>query len=367
MNKKALFLLGALVLGATVGCDKENNSTNTNNSTNNPAPTAEKYSVGLGYTAKYEWKAASAWAPAMGQLDVTTAFAAFDKDGKVYDVRFDVVQVKVTANTDEGAEHDLKLYSPLVDGSVQTKLELGSAYGMKDTSAEGGLIEGGAEVNTQIEAFADWCVGKTPAEVVAGTTGKGHGEEAVAPSLEGKVTITVDDFEAALNHAFAHKTAATYELTGTAGVAMNSNFSYSYYGTAEMTVDVAGVIAKNGTVEAARVDALVCELAFDAETAKASVAEGSKYVVDGKFVSKYDLGDAYGMAERNEGQEGCTKEWNEQADIIAKAAEGKTIDQIKALAADTGDLAGATINLNSYTSALAKAADYAGRTVINAN
>ena len=364
MNKKALFLLSALVLGATVGCDKDNNSTNSNNnSTNNPAPTAEKYSVGLGYTAKYEWKAASAWAPAMGQLDVTTAFAAFDKDGKVYDVRFDVVQVKVTANTEEGATEALKLHSALVDGSVQTKLELGSAYAMKDSSFIG------KEVNEQIEAFADYCVGKTPAEVVASTVNPGHSDDGtpVCDALEGKVTIQVDDFEAALNHAFAHKTAATYELTGTAGVAMNSNFSYSYYGTAEMTVDVAGVIAKDGKVEAARVDALVCELAFDAETAKASVAEGSKYVVDGKFVSKYDLGDAYAMAERNDGEEGCTKEWNEQADIIAKAAEGKTIDQIKALVANEGDLAGATIYLNSYTSALAKAADYAGRTVINAN
>ena len=366
MNKKALFLLGALVLGATVGCDKENNSTNTNNSTNNPAPAAEKYSVGLGYTAKYEWKAATDWAPAMGQLDVTTAFAAFDKDGKVYDVRFDVVQVKVTANTDEGATEALKLQSALVDGSVQTKLELGSAYGMKDTSAEGGLIEGGAEVNTQIEAFADYCAGKTVAEVIAGTTGIGHGSEAVAPELEGKVTITVDDFEVALMHAFNHKTAATYELSGTAGVAMNSGFGYNY-GTAEITVDVAGVIAKNGTVEAAKVDAIVCQLDFNVEDSTASVRADQKYVVDGKFVSKYDLGDAYGMAERNEGFQGCTKEWYEQADIIAKAAEGKTIDQIKALAADTGDLAGATIYLNSYTSVLAKACDYAGRTVINPN
>ena len=331
------------------------NNINNNNSTNNPAPTAEKYSVGLGYHAEWGGTVGTA-----AKFDLTTAFAAFDAEGKVYDVRFDVVQVKVTANTDEGATEALKLHSALVDGSVQTKLELGLAYGMKDSSYIG------KEVNEQIEAFADWCVGKTPAEVVVGTTGAGHGI-AVAPELEGKVTIGIDAFEAALQYAYDHKTTATYELSGTAGVAMDSGLGYG--NSNSIIIEFAGAIAKDGKVEAALLDAIDYPLTFDSE-GNINPNAASYFFVDGdttKLRSKKDLGDAYGMAERNEGQDGCTKEWYEQAAIMEKACVGKTAAEISAFVANEDDLAGVTINVYDAIKALSKACDYAGRTVINPN
>ena len=107
MNKKALGLLVALSLGAVTGCG------------------AEKYSVGLGYSFSYSYTADKAETTdkneEQGQVDLTVACAAFDSKGKVYDVRFDVVQVKFTANEDRTG---LVLTNKNVDAdnSVTTKL-----------------------------------------------------------------------------------------------------------------------------------------------------------------------------------------------------------------------------------------------------
>lgn len=366
MNKKALVLLSALCLGATVGCNNNNSSTSTNNNTSSQQPAAKKYSVGLGYNGSFEYTADDATTEKneeLGQLDLTTAFAAFDEDGKIFDVRLDVVQVKFVAN-EEKTGLTLTNTNLDSDNSVTTKLELGSAYGMV---AWGGAV---AEVNAQIESFADWTKGKTVAEVRnAIPAGAGHGT-AVHEELTGSVTISVDAFISALEVAYENKTDATYELssTATAGVAMQSGLAYNYGNpTTEVSVDVAGVMVNNGTVEAAQIDAIVFPVAIaDDRTLTANAEE--KYIGDnGELLSKKVLGDAYAMAERNEGMPGCTKEWYEQAAVIETAAQGKTKDQISALVANEGDLAGATITLTSYLKALAKATDYAGRTVINAN
>lgn len=344
MNKKALSLLAVVALGSLAGCGNKNNSTPAESSST--APVA-KYSVGLGYSDSFD--------AAKGQLDLTTAFAAFDAEGKVYDVRFDVVQVKVAANE---AKDGLTLTNTNIDeaGSVTTKLELGSAYGMV---AWGGAC---AEVNAQIESFADWCVGKTVEEVIAGTPGAGHGE-AINEELTGKVTITVDAFEAALKFAYEHKTEATYELEGTAGVAMISGLAYNYgKPTKEISVDVAGAFVKDNKVEAALIDAIVYPVAIDAEGAL-STDTTSKYIKDGKVVSKKTLGDDYAMRPASP----IGAEWDEQAAVIEAAAAGKTGAEVKALVAGEGELAGATMTVTSYLNAIAKAADYATRTVINAN
>ena len=57
--------------------------------------TSAKVSVGLGYAGSYAWKEATAYAPALGQLDLSAAMVAFDEQGKILDARIDVVQVKV--------------------------------------------------------------------------------------------------------------------------------------------------------------------------------------------------------------------------------------------------------------------------------
>ena len=344
MNKKALGLLVALSLGAIAGCGN-------NNSTSSSATVAEKYSVGLGYTESFK----------AGQLDVTTAFAAFDKDGKVFDVRFDVVQVKFTANE---AKDGLTLTNTNIDAdySVTTKLELGSAYNMQGSSYIG------KEVNEQIEAFADFCVGKTVEEVIAATVNPGHSSDGtpVCDDLAGKVTITVDAFEAALSKAYATKSETTYELSGTAGVAMKSGLAYNYGNPANsLYSDIAGVVANGGIVEAALIDAIVIPISFEDGI---TIKNDDYYFRDGVLRSKKVLGDEYamkGVGNNPATGETCTKEWYEQAAIVEKAAEGKTKAEISAFVANEGELAGATITLTNYIKALAKATDYAGRAVIN--
>ena len=358
MNKKALSLL-ALVAMAATGCGTKESSSET--------PAAKKYSVGLGYTYSYSYTEDKAETTdkneEAGQVDVTVAFAAFDEEGKVYDVRFDVVQVKFVANADRTG---LTLTNTNVDDdySVTTKLELGSAYNMV---TYGGAI---AEVNAQIESFADYCAGKTVEEVIASTVNPGHSSDhtPVCDALEGKVTITVDAFETALQDAYNRKSTATYELSGTAGVAMQSGLAYNYGNPQkDVSVDVAGVIAKDGTVEVALIDAIVVPMEFATGIA---VKTDNYYVKDGALRSKKVLGDEYGMKGTGTNSatgEACTLEWYEQAAIVENAAKGKTKDQISAFAANEGELAGATITLTNYIKALAKATDYAGRAVINAN
>ena len=340
MNKKALSLLAVVALGSFAGCGNTNTSSSSSAA---PAP-AKKYSVGLGYDASFQTK---------GQLDVTTAFAAFDEEGKVYDVRFDVVQVKFAATE---AKDGLALTNTnVVDNSVTTKLELGLGYNMLGSSAIG------KEVDEQIEAFANWCAGKTVEEVIAGTPGAGHGE-AVNEELATSVTITVDAFEAALQNAFATKTAATYELTGTAGVAMVSGLAYNYgKPTKEIDVTVAGAIAKDGKIEAALFDSIITPVAI-AEDGTLALDTASKYVKDGKVVSKKILGDDYAMRPASP----IGAEWDEQALVIEAAVVGKTAEQVTALVAGEGELAGATMTVTTYLKAIAKATTYAEKTVIAA-
>ena len=122
-----------------------------------------QYSVGLGYVCSFISQSNTE-----GQADITIAFAAFDKKNKIYDVRFDSVQIKFAVN-DEYSGLKLKNTNLDEDYSVKTKQELGSSYGMLNY---GGAVE---EWNIQAEYFADWCVGKTIEEVIARTPGAGNG------------------------------------------------------------------------------------------------------------------------------------------------------------------------------------------------
>ena len=345
MNKKALSLLAVVALGSFAGCGNTNTSTSSTSSST-PAP-AKKYSVGLGYEASFQTK---------GQLDVTTAFAAFDEEGKVYDVRFDVVQVKFAATE---AKDGLALTNTnVVDNSVTTKLELGLGYNMQASSFIG------KEVDEQIEAFADYCAGKTVAEVIASTVNPGHSSDGtpVCDELTGKVTISVDGFEAALQNAFDTKTEATYELTGTAGVAMVSGLAYNYGNpTKEIDVTAAGAFVKDGKIEAALFDPIITPVAI-AEDGTLALDTASKYVVDGKVASKKTLGDAYAMRPASP----IGAEWDEQALVIEAAAAGKTAAEVTALVAGEGELAGATMTVTTYLKAIAKAATYAEKAMISA-
>ena len=306
-----------------------------------------KVYTGIGYSGS--------WDEAKNQLDLTAAFVAFNSKGQVVDARIDVVQVKVGLNVAKGG---LALLNTNVkDGSVTTKLELGKEYNMLNNPYGSKL----AEVDTQIEAFADWTVGQTIEEIEAKidpTLGHGTAHHA---ELEGKVTITCTDFVDAMKVAYANRSEKAVKVgkEAKAGIAMVSNLAFNYKNPqTDISVDVAGVLVEGGKVVASEIDAIVYPLSISA-LGKITPNTSKYYFQNGQLTSKNTLGDKYAMAERNNGQAGCTLEWYEQAEVIEAAALNKTSTEIATLKGKEGELATATITLNNYVAALAKAAKYA--------
>lgn len=318
-----------------------------------------KVYTGIGYDGSWELGETGL----TGQLDLTAAFAAFDSKGVIVDARIDVVQVKVATDVESLLGSDpagVKLTNAnIVDNSITTKLELGKNYNMVTF---GNAI---AEVDAQIEAFADWTVGKTVEEVKS-LVAKEHGY-GVAPhaDLASSVTIVCHNFVNALESAYENRSEKAYKVSkeAKAGIAMVSGLAYNYgKPQTDISVDVAGVLVDGGKVVAAEVDAIVYPLSVSKEitsAGKISVNTSKYYFQNNELTSKNTLGDKYAMAERNGGQAGCTLEWFEQAEVIEAAAIEKSATEISALVGGEGDLATATITLTNYVKALAKAAKYA--------
>ena len=307
MKKSKLLLIPAvLALGSLASCGG-----------------TKEVSVGLGYTASF------AESHGTYQVEVTAASVGFDAKGKIVDARFDTVQVKhAVAESAEG--FTFSTTSATNENGVKSKLELGKDYGMKGVSA----IK--VEVDGQIEAFADFCVGKTVEEVKA------------AKKVEG-VSIVVDSYVAALEKAFASKREAVqYKGELKAGVGMAGTLSAK----GETSITVCAALVSDSKVVASYTDCVVHEAVATKGAEKITLATkaGSKYVVNEKITSKYDLGSAYAM--------GTDKilEWDKQAENFDAAVVGKTAEEIKAL----DKIEGCTIVATALIGAAAEAVTYSG-------
>ena len=355
--KKLLALSAVLAFGLTAcGKDNSSSSNSSSNAGSSAAPVTKKVNVGVGYTGS--WNGSN-------QFDLTTAMVAFDANGKIEGARIDVIQVKVAANeakngvTIASTKGDKGLNE---DGTIKTKLELGTDYGMVQF---GGSI---AEVDAQIEAFTKWTVGKTISELNDSTQLKDHGGEMCEYLKDGiltsSCTIVVEDFIDAIESAYALKSTTTYDVAPefTTGVAVNANL----YNPTTLDFDLGGALVVDNKVVAASVDCVAVEFAVDAEGV-VSLKSGSQYqdATTGAFKSKKTLGDAYGMKKGNgQGYGTADLEWWEQAAVIESACVGKTSAEISAMVKGEGDLATATMNLSTYTGSVAKAATYAPLTQI---
>lgn len=82
-------------------------------------------------------------------LDTAMIVFALDSDSKVVTAILDIAQIDNAGET------------------LQTKLERGDDYGMKDYSASLGNIDGGGEWYEQAAAFEEYCEGKTIDEITA--------------------------------------------------------------------------------------------------------------------------------------------------------------------------------------------------------
>ena len=227
----------------------------------------------------------------------------------------------------------------------------------------------GKEVYEQIEAFADFTVGKTVEEVIASTVNPGHSTDGtpVAEGLEGQVTISVDDFENALKDAYETRVAAEKGTAKGAGVGI---FVEMYNGN-ELTAYIAGATTtKKGVIEAALLDNVVFPLTVN-EAGEADLAEG-KYVKEGAIISKKKLGTAYGMAGKvDANNDGVKLEWFEQAAAIEKFVVGKDAAALSEITYEDGKNAelgalGASMKVESIMKAVHEAASYSTKEVITA-
>lgn len=124
-------------------------------------------------------------------INTTAAAVALDAEDKVVKAIVDVIQNQVKFD-DEG----------VIDGDVtvepKSKLDLGDEYGMKGASS----IE--KEWHEQIAEFTKWMEGKTIDEInglAVKERDEGHKSVPDIPDLTSSVTITVEDYQAAVTEA----------------------------------------------------------------------------------------------------------------------------------------------------------------------
>ena len=152
----------------------------------------ETTKTGLGQVVSIK-KSVSATAekPGAAQVDTVMAAVTVDSKGKITAVSIDSAQVKVAFDATGAITTDLK--APLA-----TKKELGDKYPMKAASKIG---KGWHE---QIAELEKWMIGKTIDEVKAMKTKQvdaSHPKVPDVPELTSKVTITVEDYIAAVEEA----------------------------------------------------------------------------------------------------------------------------------------------------------------------
>lgn len=346
MKKGKLLLASTLLLaGSLVSCGNNDNGGST------PAPAEKEARVALGYSISYE---ALQYGAVKNLATFDIAAVAFDTEGKIVDCRFDSQQVYVGAVA-EGEGYAFAATTNVVDGYVKSKLELGKDYNMHLVNVvPGNVLSAAGEVDTQIEKFADYCVGKTVNQVLA------------TEEVEG-VTIAFGMYQAALeNAALASRARDTFKYTGDLKVGVGiSNASVGIsYGNVEVSSHFAAAAVVDGKVAASFVDCGVIQLSgtpvVNGEALQINALETNKYLVNGKYTSKYDLHDAYAMKGTSAGIgaiEGGA-EWDAQAASFDAYCAGKTANQIAAIEELTA-ANGVTMAVSDLVAAVSEAAKYA--------
>jgi uncharacterized protein YuzE len=250
-----------------------------------------------------------------GQVDTVMAAVGFDKDGKVVSVTIDNAQTKV--NFDK----DLKLTSDPA-AEYKTKVELGDGYGMKARS------EIGKEWFEQIAELEKWMVGKTVEEIKAMKTKErdaSHPAVPDDPELTSLVTITVQDYIAAVEEAWAN----AVDVENAVKVGLGQNIAI---GKSKGADGDNGPMAQVDTVMAAAAftaDGKVAGVIIDNAQTKVNFGTDGKLTSDPKaeFKTKVELGDAYGMKKNS----GIGKEWYEQIAELQKWMTGKTVAEVEGM------------------------------------
>jgi hypothetical protein len=177
MKKLIPVLTLALAIMMLAGCGSKSSSVKT----------------GLGHVVSIK-KSTDATAEKEGnaQVDTVMAAATFDADGKIISVTIDNAQTNVAFDATGKITADK-------DAEQKTKVELGADYGMIKQSNIG------REWFEQIAELEKWMIGKTVDEIKSmkvKVVDEDHPSVPDIPDLNSKVTISVEDYIAAVEEAY---------------------------------------------------------------------------------------------------------------------------------------------------------------------
>lgn len=300
MKKSSLVVLLAslAMLASCVG-------TSSSLSSSSEAPVEQVVLFGVGHKAKYSIKGTVPAATTV-QTDVTFLSALFDSDGVVLDVNVDVMQVKAAVVDATTAS----ITSAVNSGSdVKSKWELGEDYGMGGSATKG-------EWYVQASAWENYAVGKTAAEVAAGTE---------SDELLASVTVTTTDFAYALTEAWHN--IAVIKTTEPESLHVGLGM-FSSHAALTTTVSLTGAAFLGAEVVSSTVDCFqIPYLSTNIGTVEVpvyslTVKDTSKQVAKAAtcVVSKIELGALYGMV-----GSATYGEWYQQAANLEAFVLGKTV------------------------------------------
>jgi len=225
------------------------------------------------------------------EFDGTVTAVLVGSDGKIIDVEIDTIQL-----------------TPSLEGGVLSEVDLRTKYEKGDDYGMVAYAGAKAEWFAQIDAFEDYCVGKTAEEVGAIAL---EGGKATDADLTAGCTIAVaghvaDVVKAAAAASASEKTVAGADSLGLSITALDESDEES----ASYACDVAVV-----TVDA---NGKMTSVFLDVIQASAPIAEGA--FGETTINTKKELGDNYGMV----AYAGAKAEWYAQAAAVEKYLVGKT-------------------------------------------
>ncbi len=307
--------------------------------------TAASYKLGMGVSVSTASSKAT-----KAQVDATVATVVLDAEGKIVAADLDVAQTYMDI-TDGVANPDS------ID--ARTKKEKKADYNMKPASPIG------KEWYEQAEAFCEYVIGKTGAEISALETKEENGhnvavDETLYAGCTMDITAFVDAFTKACNDQYAKEFSADEFKLGLAAIttsdASTASATADAEGSANMYTEFAAVVVdKDGKILADLIDTIQPKIGFDAK------GEITTVTFNG---TKKELRNDYNMVTYG----GAIAEWFEQATTFENYIVGKTADEVNAIAtvtnaegyqvateADADLVAGCTMAINGYQESVTKA------------
>ena len=295
-----------------------------------------KTGIAIGATVAKSTDAA-ADAEGLAQTDAVIAAVGVDAEGKIVSCELDMAQTKIGFSADGKITTD-------PSSAFLTKQELGDDYGLKKASKIG------KEWYEQADAFAEYCIGKTAAEVL--------GISADDADLKASVSVSINDYQATVAKAVENAVVTGAQEGDKLGLGVVTDITKS----TDAAADADGLAQAYTTVTAVTVgaDGKITSSVIDAVQANVNFDTAGKITSDLSAVisTKNELGDSYGLKKASS----IGKEWYEQAAAYAAYAVGKTADEVNAteltegVPADADLAASVTVHVTDFNTVIAKAA-----------